>query len=80
MLSQGVNNTEALMKERQRQEWLRDLDLQVKEKETMRALEKAKRNAEDVMEDRKLRAGEAEAEARLRQQFNSIGMHNIARR
>ena len=51
------------------QEWLRDLNQQVKEKEHMRAIEHAKSAAAATHEDVMLRASAAEAESRLRQQL-----------
>ena len=56
-----MSDTEALMKERQRQEWLRELEGQVKEKESERALAKAKRSAEV-----RARVGDHKAPATLR--------------
>ncbi|KAL3897036.1 MAG: hypothetical protein SGPRY_013136 [Prymnesium sp.] len=73
---QGMSTAEEVIRERRRQEWLAQLDSQVKQKEALRAAERMKQTAEM---DRMLRSSEADADTRLRQQLDAFSLATYGR-
>ena len=69
-MHQGESMPELLLKERQRQEWLRELQLQVQSRQSEKAQAEAARKAEEAEEEARYQAQAAAAETQLRQQLS----------